>query len=422
MAGTQLSRPDLVLALERAAEQFSQHLAHKSSEVIAKLGIAVAEALAMHEAGKELVSVLSAAKPFLDGTGFMVARPNGYSGFHASEASLALLKKVSAGQSAHDAVLWLDKLLETPSASGLAITALWGIECQEPVDLGNGVHLLPITFLRDSPTKEWILRPPAWDSNHPGSVMPWRQPTAAVSTPATVAPLLFHASAGSPPPQQDPLRLSNLLDDARLALSLCGPSHPLPAAHWFELDDPDLQEAFRYGGISRQHIEVIPIWFDEPHPIEHEKAKRVVSGFFGMAADAQAVMRLALGRFNQALRRPSHGDRALELAISLESLLVDNAGENTFKFALRAALLLGGTLEERAATRSLVSALYSLRSTLVHDGVLPQSIKVSGEGKRPSIKVVDEVTNTAGLVLERIIELGQIPDWYSLELGEQLQP
>ena len=162
--------------------------------------------------------------------------------------------------------------------------------------------------------------------------------------------------------------------------------------------------------------------FEPPHQIDSAQAKRVVAAFMGMSADVRTKVRLSLIRFNQALRRSPHEDRALDLAIALESLLVDNAGENTYKFGLRAALLLGGSLAQRKHTRAVIGALYALRSTLVHDGVLPQAVKVAGTGKRPSAEVVKDATVLAGRLLERIVSMGYIPDWYEYELQPDSTP
>lgn len=127
-------------------------------------------------------------------------------------------------------------------------------------------------------------------------------------------------------------------------------------------------------------------------------------------------------RFNQALRRPPHGDRALDLAISLESLLVDGLGENTYKMGLRAAFLLGGSMEQRLEVRAVVGALYTLRSALIHDGILPSKVKVAAAGKRPAKDVVKDATEICARVLRSILDVGTIPNWYEYELADTGRP
>jgi hypothetical protein len=376
----------------------------------------LSEALLIHDAGKELLASLSATDTFSGGSGFLVARLNGYFGFHATDAVNVLIRRVLSGTSADSALEWLACLLATESAPGRAIMAVWGVECSVPIDLGHGVSLVPIDSLPDSSARSWVLRAldPSGRSTGLGAL--WQPPRCALVTARTIAPLLYRASAGNPPPQPDPFRVQDLLNDARLVLTLDGPSHPLPAGHWFEFDDPNLRLAFHSGGISFEHIDIIPLGFEPPRQLDAMRSSELVSSFLGMSDAHRSSLRLSLRRLNQALRRPAHGDRALDLAIALESLLVENAGENTYKLALRAALLLGDTLEDRKRIRALVTALYGLRSTLVHRGELPRTVKVAGV-KRPAPEVVTDATAAAAQILSRIVEMQILPDWHSLELG-----
>jgi hypothetical protein len=401
-----------------ATTLFQQRLSHWSAAPeIAASDDKLAETLAAHDASKGLADVLSSRAPFTRGAGFLVALPNGFIGFNANDAAATLIRRVVQGEKPEIALEWLTNLLRIPSASGIAITALWGIACDEIIELVPGLQLVPIATLPETDITAWVLRPP----DHRSSGMLSSAPTAALTTAATISPLIYPAD-GAHPHQGDPFRLQTLLDDARLALSLCGPSHPLTAGHWFEFDDADIRSTFRSGGVSHPHIEVVPMGFKPPQQVDPAQANRVVVAFLGMPTDDRNRVRLSLSRFNQAVRRPAHGDRALDLAIALESLLVDNAGENTYKFGLRAALLLGGSLAQRRHTRAIIGALYALRSTLVHDGVLQQTVKVTGTGKRPSAEVVEEATVLAGRLLERIISMGCIPDWYECELQPESAP
>jgi len=418
-----LNHADLAPAVAAAATLFQQRLAHWSADPdIAASNDNLAEILAAHDAGKVLAEALSMRAPFAGAAGFMVALPNGYSGFYAQDAAVALVRRVDRGETPENALEWLTNLLKVPNACGTAVMALWGIACHEAIELVPGIQLLPATSLPETETRARVLRPPDHRSMAIGAGMLSSTPTAALTTPATVSPLLYPTGAGAPPHQDDPLRLQTLLDDARLALTLCGPSHPIAAGHWFEFDDPDIHSTFRSGGISLRHIDIVPMDFEPPHQIDSAQAKRVVAAFLGMSADVRTKVRLSLIRFNQALRRSPHEDRALDLAIALESLLVDNAGENTYRLGLRAALLLGGSLAQRKHTRAVIGALYALRSKLVHDGVLPQAVKVTGTGKRPSAEVVKDATVLAGRLLERIVSRGYIPDWDEYELQPDSTP
>lgn len=417
MSRWQLARPALISALEAAAADGAERL-DQLPQVSADSGLdrPTAEAFSIHEVSRGLVAALSTLEPFVGGTGFLVAKPRGYRGFHADEASGVLVRRVIAGHSAEEALRWLSQILDTSEAPGKAIMAIRGVECELPIELSQGVQLLPIDMLPDTKTRAQIVGP-----QDPASAMlgqDWRPPSAALVVSDTLSPLLYPASGGEPPQQEDPFRLTNLLDDARLALTLIGPSHPLPGGHWFEFDDPELRLVFGAGGVFFEHLEVIPWGHIPPQRVEAEPATRLVSAFLGMKEEGRTQLRLALRRFNQAMRRPAHGDRALDLAIALETLLVDGSGENTYKISLHAALLLGGSLEDRYATRAVVSALYALRSRLVHDGILPKTVGVKGTGKRPAADVVKDATSVATRIFSAILDLGRVPDWYAIELGQ----
>jgi hypothetical protein len=63
-------------------------------------------------------------------------------------------------------------------------------------------------------------------------------------------------------------------------------------------------------------------------------------------------MGVALDRLNLARRRRSTGDRAVDGGICLEALLGDDSPQElTYKLRLRAALLLGRTVDERQQIR-----------------------------------------------------------------------
>ena len=123
-------------------------------------------------------------------------------------------------------------------------------------------------------------------------------------------------------------------------------------------------------------------------------------------------------RLNLAIRRQSIGDRALDVCIALEAILSDGQGENTYKVALRSALLTGLGTEARAA----VGATYTLRSALVHDGVAPPMVKVAGNGKTRSEEVVAEAIRVCADVIDAVIRRGELPDWYEYEINTTVTP
>ncbi len=405
----------MIQTLQQSLEADSENYAKATAES-AKWPPDVREALFIHNVAKPIEEALARDAPF-DCGGFLVQRDNGYSGFHAHEAAIAMARRVLRGETPDQALAWLEKILATDQGTGIGVLSLWGIEVKSQVDLGSGVTLLPFSELPASRTKEWLSQPRD-PTTFPGFLasMFASQPGAALVCRCTVQPFLHSTKLGNPPAQINPNRIQSLLDDARLALTLIGPSCPLNAGYWFQFDDPDLTEAVFYGGVSTTYQEVLPQGFTPPVLIEPAEAQAVATRFLDLPDPLRATLRLALSRLNQAVRRPPHGDRALDLSIALETLLVDGGGENTYKVGLRAALLVDAPLERRRQVRATIGALYTLRSALVHNGVLPAKVKVARGGNRLSSEVVKEATAICAMVLRAILDGGSVPDWYDYEL------
>jgi Apea-like HEPN len=373
----------------------------------------------LHVVSRPVALFLSQSEPFKGGTGFLVQHDNGWTGFHANEASIALSRRVLEGQTPEQAVDWLERLLATRRADGIGVLALRGIRISAQVDLYPGLTLLPFSALPESSTKKILAAPidlRAVCVSIPSSLT--SPPETALTLAHAVEPYLHPAKNGHPPTQKDPHQCQSTLDDARLALTLVGPSCPVGAGYWFQFSDPDLAVPVLGSYILTSHQEILPWGFTPDVDIDPEEGKLVVSRFLSLTDPLRSTLRLSLLRFNQALRRPPHGDRAIDLAISLESLLVDGAGEITYKLGLRAGLLLGGSMERRQKVRAVVSALYTIRSALIHDGVLPKDVKVKGVGKQLARDVVEQATEICGQILRKVVLAGFIPNWYKFELGE----
>jgi hypothetical protein len=117
------------------------------------------------------------------------------------------------------------------------------------------------------------------------------------------------------------------------------------------------------------------------------------------------------------MRRHSAGDVAVEISIALDALLGDPEGELTWKVGLRAALLAGGKKPDRKVRRSIVSAIYALRSTVVHTGRVPPEQKTKGLGKLKVDDLSQRGLVVAAEIIRAAIMRGALPDWFDEELG-----
>lgn len=132
----------------------------------------------------------------------------------------------------------------------------------------------------------------------------------------------------------------------------------------------------------------------------------------------QATLKLAAARFNRSCRAVSSADRALDMGMALEVLLMHQGkgsdGSNSeirYKLASRAAWMLGEDLEGRLSYFDKVSSLYSDRSSAVHKGRLDT---------KDFLKLLAR-QNDHGDVIRRVFwkigENGHFPDWKRLVLN-----
>jgi hypothetical protein len=128
-------------------------------------------------------------------------------------------------------------------------------------------------------------------------------------------------------------------------------------------------------------------------------------------ASEKSVMRVALDRLNQALRRQNIVDKAIDLGIALEVMLLHGIGENDrgelrFRSSIRGATFLGGGKPERLKTLKLLKDAYDLRSKAVHSGVLKKEKK-----GLPPERVLEDATSTCARIARKLINRGSFPDW-----------
>src|SRR5690606_377955 len=121
-------------------------------------------------------------------------------------------------------------------------------------------------------------------------------------------------------------------------------------------------------------------------------------------ASDKGRVRTALERLHSAMVRREPGDRAVELSIALETMLMSGErGDNRHKVGLRAALLTSETARERRQSRALVEAAYDIRSALMHTGAVKKEATVPGLGKLDSNTIITRVSAITAGVLRRIV-------------------
>jgi hypothetical protein len=365
--------------------------------------------------GEVLGPVLSAQSPFTEG-GFVLSTGGGGGlGFYGAVAGRYLARRVQDGRTCAEAAADLRDLLDTQRAKCLAVMALWGVEVDRPVELEGGVTLLPFASIPDSDTKKWV---EGTSQEHPGtqfygSVLLQQPPPSALCRQFDASPVLFRA--GSQPTVTGPSP-SELFAEIALVMALSGPCSPLTGPQWTQFLDPVIERA-KFGvmvGLSR--MEVVPEPYVEPARLQADLVQEIVKEYLNTGGQVRDRLRVSLTRFHRAMSRHNDGDKAVDLAVSLEAILTDGSGEHTFKTALRAGLLTKGSELDRMRARAIVSAIYRLRSMVVHNGQPPQTIGVAGSSES-SVAVIEEAARVTATVLRRIVHDRLIPDWSRFDLN-----
>ena len=147
-----------------------------------------------------------------------------------------------------------------------------------------------------------------------------------------------------------------------------------------------------------------------PVALDGQPIAQLFQNFEGFEPTEKEVIRVGLDRLGQALRRARIIDKAIDLGIALEVLLLHGIGggrgELKFRSSIRGATFLGGARPERQKTLELLKAAYDLRSDAVHTGV----VKKGKMGLSPE-QVLEQAVSACAAIARKLIELGSFPDW-----------
>lgn len=402
----------LVCAINESGEIF-QSASKKASKVSERH----AEGLLNHYLSLPVTEKLRQEDEFKNG--FFLRQNNGWMAFRAEQVALVLVSKARKSGSAENAIAWLEKVLATKQAYACEVMALWGISFDQCVELAESLDLVPIDKIPQSRLKQWLMELPdpmiasGGILQNPGLGVP----KVALVYRTSVEPILYDLRNGPPLPEEGPLSRNSLLNDIRNALTVVGPCVPLQAISWSQFIDQDLQDAVVYGSRSYHQLEVAPMTLKLYGNFDPDIAKSVIQAYLKLNGNIRKKISIALDRLNQAMRRLHPGDQALDLSIALETLLTDGHTEHTFKLGLRAALLASQELPERQRVRSIINATYKMRSTLVHEGEVADNFKVQGQGKLPSVEIIQGAILICAALIRKLLELAEFPDWNVLELS-----
>ncbi len=284
---------------------------------------------------------------------------------HPHYAALNLLK-VALARDPAEAVSWLRKVYGIDRADLRYVLEVHGLKLDKQIILSNGVRLMPLVQLPSSPHAKGLIAHYDVFPSVPNA-RPLFPPIAATFEVHEVcASTDFERSSRSPGPR------SIELERTVRAFALAGEASPILGVGWLEFTDSELALA-DFGQMWMSPIRESDV--SNLHPYEiNEEALEWVERYIHLQPDVKRVCDVAIERLALARRRHYPGNKAIEGAICLEALLLGDGGnqELTYRLKLRAALLLGSTLDERREISRAIGNFYDLRSKTVHGApVLP---------------------------------------------------
>ena len=393
-------------ALTKALARYSEI---ENTDLYKSLPESVREEKTAHELSRDIGTLLAAQPEF---------RPDRIINPGLASAVIApALVQQGRGRGADAAVEWLQKILGTRKARGFNVQALYGIRVASVTPLVDDINLIPFDALPDSRQKQGLLEHPSLSPYHPTPFYAFTKASAALIVPAERT--LFFAKPNTAQTQEPIVRVDwkTRFDDIRHCLAFSHRESIISGPSWFQYEDSDYEEVgiIRFAA-SIPHQESLPMPIVEEGEMDLSKAAETVRAYYALDEVARRKVRTAMERVHLAFIRSSPEDKALELSIALETLLIDSPGEHTFKISLRAALLTSENINTRAANRAIIRAAYTLRSNLVHGGQSMSEVKVDGE-KVPSRDVAKRATTTTISVIQSVLTAGKLPDWSDVELS-----
>jgi len=200
-------------------------------------------------------------------------------------------------------------------------------------------------------------------------------------------------------------------------LTLVGPSAPHPTVHWTILDksvpikvEPGFSGDLNYRAYSCYKYK----------PDDSSFAVNLISSFASLNKHLRDTLLLSIRRLNSAQTRNSLEDKAIDLGIALEVLLLNDNKPNdpiSLPFRLRGAWLLGDDgSRSRKKVCDLLKAIYDCRCKAVHGGKMKKSkYKIDGHDMQLT-ELMEEGFGLCADLSTRIIKAGRFPKWEELIL------
>lgn len=323
--------------------------------------------------------------------------------------SSVLLAHVISGEPAETVLGRFRAFADKGTSGGAWYAALAGITVSEAYELGSGFELVPWADVPDCPQRSRLSGENHSLENFAG-LRP--KPNCALRFSLPERRVLFQPN--EPELQTAPSDLSDVYPRAQDALrSMTAVTARAVAilGSWPYATEDALRQltptVFAYevalNDVAIFATSLEPATLDVPLTAKHFNSISTLND-----ANAKAAMRIALDRVIFALHQRTQVDKAIDLGIALEVMLLhdfdtNERGELRYRSAVRGAHFLGGSRSERLDNFKRLKDVYDLRSKAVHSGRLPDKPKVA--------ETLESSVELCVRIARKILELGRFPRW-----------
>ncbi|OEE57653.1 HEPN domain-containing protein [Vibrio splendidus] len=344
-------------------------------------------------------------------------------GSGASLVTLELLSRWLIGITRLNGVAYainsLQVFISSPTTPCMGVAALSGISVNDEIRLTDELTIVPFNTLPLSRAKETFFPPfmePVFALKlgfSPIVDIGYKPPESAVVLSFDVAPKTSTKSTFS--------NNNNLASLTELGefLTLIDTATPVVIGMWSELKGSVPCKEIIGGGWSSPVVDVLSKRTYRLTQDKWDEHSALYAKFVALPQKVRDLLRVPIERINQARRRTNQVDRAIELGVACEALLLNDKEHNaqlSFILKLRAALFLGRTYEEKQTLMHFFGALYSCRSNAAHTGRLKPQIKIAHRGNVDVHTVLAEGDALCVEMIVKIIEQGGFPNWDELVL------
>jgi Apea-like HEPN len=310
----------------------------------------------------------------------------------------------------------LNNFLSSEEIDTLTVLWVYGVTPGDPLQLTADIQLVPLGQMPPSGDKEEIFK----TMRRPNHI-PMPVPAAALVKRHKIRRLMNESGDSVEPLDERDLAVQRQLRHAALLLN-CLHGVCSIAGYGTSYCPPEVPLGPLGGsGGGLPIYDVLPRAGSRLKPGEQTIFADLLAKFQGLSPKVQERFQRAIQRLAQAKGRLNLSDKALDLGIALEMLLLGSEhkgqevpGQLRLHFRIRGSWLVGRTVPERHDLFQRLGKIYDLRSQVAHNGLSDELEKMPHNEREI---MIDSHMRVAEQIIQRLILNGIPKDWSTLVLG-----